>query len=174
MINLKKINIWILFMILSTTVYSQNKTEKTHDFDDKNNQKLIQHSSNNMAKTQNTKWHEKEYAKKPKIRVRLGKDIIIKGKVARKDIIKSIKMKINQIRSCYHRELNKNPNLIGKINIKWIINLDGKTKSTKIIKSSLKNKDLYKCIKTKMKRWNTKIQKTKTTKVFFSFTFTYN
>jgi hypothetical protein len=53
---------------------------------------------------------------------------------------------MNQIRYCYQRELTKNPNLGGKITIKFVIAKDGSVSKSDVKSSSMGNGAVEGCI----------------------------
>ena len=66
---------------------------------------------------------------------------------------KVVKKNINQIRNCYSRELNKNPNLAGKISMKFVISKDGTVSKASVKKSSMGNKKVEGCLAEQFKRF---------------------
>jgi len=71
-----------------------------------------------------------------------------------KDIIRRIvRAHINEVRSCYNSELAKDPNLKGRVSIKFTIAASGKVSKAKVASSTLSNTTLESCIATAIKRW---------------------
>ena len=77
---------------------------------------------------------------------RIGGDPIILGALDKSLIDAVIKRHMNQIRYCYQRELTKNPNLGGKITVKFVINKSGAVSKASIKSSSMGNKSVESCI----------------------------
>lgn len=77
---------------------------------------------------------------------RIGGDPIILGALDKSLIDAVIKRHMNQIRYCYQRELTKNPNLGGKITIKFVIAKDGSVSKASVKSSTMGNKSVEGCI----------------------------
>ncbi len=71
---------------------------------------------------------------------------IILGSIDRSSIEKVIKRHLNQIRYCYQRELQKDPDLAGKITVKFVIAPDGSVSSAEVATSTVANPILEKCV----------------------------
>jgi hypothetical protein len=76
----------------------------------------------------------------------IGGDPIILGALDKSLIDAVIKRHMNQIRYCYQRELTKNPNLGGKITIKFVIAKDGSVSKSDVKSSTMGNKSVEGCI----------------------------
>ncbi len=57
------------------------------------------------------------------------------------------------IEYCYQRALRKNPNLRGKISVRFVISASGSVKDVKVIASTLNDPSVEKCIISKIKSW---------------------
>ena len=77
---------------------------------------------------------------------RIGGDPIILGALDKSLIDAVIKRNMNQIRYCYKRELTKNPNLGGKITVKFVIAKDGSVSKADIKSSTMSNASVESCI----------------------------
>ncbi len=73
-------------------------------------------------------------------------DPIILGALDKSVIDRVIKQHLAQIRYCYQKELNKNPGLMGKIVIKFVIAKDGSVSSAKVNSTSMNNPIVENCI----------------------------
>jgi len=71
---------------------------------------------------------------------------IIMGGLDRSLIDAVIKRKMSQIRYCYQRELQKNPNLSGKLTIKFTIAKDGSVSQAGVKTSSMGNPAVDQCV----------------------------
>ncbi|MDQ7051652.1 MAG: AgmX/PglI C-terminal domain-containing protein [candidate division KSB1 bacterium] len=58
------------------------------------------------------------------------------------------------IQYCYQRELKRNPNLRGKVVVRFIIDASGKVVEVSIVSSTLRNRRVERCIVNRIKRWN--------------------
>jgi pSer/pThr/pTyr-binding forkhead associated (FHA) protein len=84
---------------------------------------------------------------------KIGGDPIILGALDKSLIDAVIKRHMNQIRYCYQRELTKNPNLGGKVTVKFVIAKDGSVSKASIKSSSLGNKSAESCITGRFRRF---------------------
>lgn len=60
------------------------------------------------------------------------------------------------IENCYKREAKLNPNLKGDILVEFIIGSNGKVKGSRILRSSLRNKKVENCIRSRVRSWRFK------------------
>lgn len=60
----------------------------------------------------------------------------------------------SSIQYCYQRELRQNPDLRGKLVVRFTITPEGKVKDVKIITSTLNNQRIERCVVTRIKRWD--------------------
>ena len=77
---------------------------------------------------------------------RIGGDPIILGALDKSLIDAVIKRNMNQIRYCYQRELTNNPNLSGKITVKFVIAKDGTVSSASTKSSTMGSPAVESCI----------------------------
>lgn len=77
----------------------------------------------------------------------------IEGGLDRDAIAEVIKRNIGQIRYCYERQLSSNPDLYGKVLVKFVIGADGILGSQKIDNSTLKSEMVEGCILRRMAGW---------------------
>lgn len=84
---------------------------------------------------------------------RIGGDPIILGALDKSLIDAVIKRNMNQIRYCYQRELTKNPDLGGKIVVKFVIAKDGTVSSATTKSSTMGNKAVENCINGRFMRF---------------------
>ncbi len=75
----------------------------------------------------------------------INKDKAI-GRVSDTSIDMTIKRNMNRFRSCYIREVSKNPSLAGRVDVEFTINDKGNVNGAKILSSELKNPVVEKCI----------------------------
>ena len=60
----------------------------------------------------------------------------------------------NEIRYCYETELQKHPELAGKVTVAWTIGATGSVESADIAESGLGNPNVEACIVQRVRRWN--------------------
>jgi hypothetical protein len=73
-------------------------------------------------------------------------DPIILGALDKAVIDRVIKAHLSQFRYCYQKELNRNPDLQGKITMKFVIARDGSVSSAKVDGSSMDNAIVENCL----------------------------
>jgi hypothetical protein len=73
-------------------------------------------------------------------------DAIVMGSLDKSLIDKVVKSKMSTIKYCYSRELTKNPNLAGKVTIKFTIAGDGKVSAASVATSDLGSSAAESCI----------------------------
>ena len=106
-------------------------------------------------------------------RVNISDKIIkVTGELTESQIKKVVRIRIAQIRYCYEKEVIRNPNLKGSINLKWVINSQGRVVVVKVKRASLKNKRIQNCVKHRIIRWRfPKYKKNNYTTVKYLFKF---
>jgi hypothetical protein len=90
--------------------------------------------------------------RKKKARVRRGK-ASMQGFCKEKDISRVVSARQRGIQYCYEKELNRNPELQGKVTMNWRIGLDGKVMKVIVENSTLGNKTVEGCMTRQVKRW---------------------
>lgn len=78
--------------------------------------------------------------------VKFGGEPLIAGPIDKSLIDAVIKRNMNQIRYCYQRELTKDPNLSGKITVKFVIARDGSVSKAEKKSSTMGNESVESCI----------------------------
>ncbi|MFZ5445728.1 MAG: AgmX/PglI C-terminal domain-containing protein [Myxococcota bacterium] len=69
-------------------------------------------------------------------------------------ILKVVRRHQNEIRFCYESELQKTPELAGKVTVAWTIGPTGAVESAEIAESGLSNANVEACIVQKVRRWS--------------------
>jgi TonB family protein len=77
----------------------------------------------------------------------------VDGKMDQAKINAIIKSKQKALQDCYERELRKNPNLQGKIVVRFTIGEDGKVSDVRIESDTMGNPDVADCILSRIRRW---------------------
>jgi len=75
-----------------------------------------------------------------------GGDLIVMGSLDKTVIQKVIQRHLNQIRYCYQRELTKDPDLAGRVVIKFVVARDGTVSSATVKSSTMGNNAVETCI----------------------------
>ncbi|MFH1466059.1 MAG: AgmX/PglI C-terminal domain-containing protein [Pseudomonadota bacterium] len=82
-----------------------------------------------------------------------GGDPVILGALDRSLIDAVVKRNLAQIRYCYQRELTKNPDLAGKIVVKFVVAKDGTVSSAQVKSSTMGNAAVETCINSRFMRF---------------------
>jgi TonB family protein len=77
---------------------------------------------------------------------------MVKGSLGRQPIRRTIQRQINAVRACYERQLQSNPNLAGKVVVKFVIDGTGKVTSAVIAETTLNNPAVEQCLLKVFKR----------------------
>lgn len=84
-------------------------------------------------------------------RIRPGR-VVHKGSLTKEQIARVVRRFMSQIKFCYEKELNKNPNLEGKLVANWVIGGNGRVTSASMVQDTMKNKNVTKCVTRIIKR----------------------
>lgn len=87
------------------------------------------------------------------IRVRSGA-LMLKGAMSRDVVRRIISRHINEVKFCYETELIKQPNLTGRLVLKFIVASTGDVSMVMIKSSTLDNSTVENCITDAVKRWS--------------------
>ena len=75
------------------------------------------------------------------------------GTIDREAIRRVLKANERTVRSCYERQLNKNPDLIGKLVLTWDITDGGRAVNVRVASNELGNQDVANCMMDHLKQW---------------------
>lgn len=89
-------------------------------------------------------------ARKPKV---IPGRPIITGSLDKETIRRVIRRHRNEYRYCYEKQLNRKRDLNGKIMVKFTISGNGSVIQSSILSSTMKDAQVERCIKNKVKRW---------------------
>lgn len=81
-----------------------------------------------------------------------GKTVVVGG-LSKEVIAKVIKDHQREIKYCYESELNKIPDLAGKVAVLFVIGPDGSVQEANVNETSLNNSNAEQCMLTRIKRW---------------------
>jgi TonB family protein len=94
------------------------------------------------------------------------------GTIDKEAVRRVIQANKAQVRACYEEELNKNFNLYGKVTITWDIQAQGRVGRAFVKSSTLKNRNVEKCIVRRLKTWRFPVPPQGTTaRVSYPFVF---
>ena len=77
----------------------------------------------------------------------------IKNKRLANDVIRVVRSHMRSLQDCYKQELKNNPNLKGKIIVRFVISPDGVVNNSSMISSTLNNPRMENCILMRVKHW---------------------
>ena len=77
------------------------------------------------------------------------------GAIDRDKLSKFVKVRLKSIQGCYERELKRNPNLKGKIVVRFTIGENGRVKDVDIDENTMGSEEVASCIKTTIRAWTT-------------------
>lgn len=77
----------------------------------------------------------------------------IRGQLDRDIIARVIREHRREVRSCYENELQRNPDLAGRIIVRFVISPDGAVASSDVQESDLGNNAVESCIVRRVRRW---------------------
>jgi TonB family protein len=83
----------------------------------------------------------------------LDEEADVEGGLDPELIANFIKSRLGEILYCYERQLSANPNLYGKVGVRFIIGSTGAVESSRIFQSSLHNSIVENCIIQKIGKW---------------------
>ena len=75
------------------------------------------------------------------------------GVIDKEAIRRVVKRNVKQLRTCYERLAQKDPNASGRVDLNWTIQSDGRVGSVKVIKSQIKDKRTLDCMKLRLAAW---------------------
>ena len=82
-----------------------------------------------------------------------GQEAGFEGGMDKEAIRRVIREHIREIRSCYERQLQSNPDLYGKLVIQWDIEEAGRVTRTEVKSNALGNDAVAQCIMSRLKTW---------------------
>lgn len=94
------------------------------------------------------------------------------GTLSQEAIRSVVQANLKKIKFCYNKELGKNPELKGKVEVEFIIGSDGKVKKYKISSSTMKNDAVESCILKKIRRFRFPKPEKGEVSVVYPFVFT--
>jgi pSer/pThr/pTyr-binding forkhead associated (FHA) protein/outer membrane biosynthesis protein TonB len=82
-----------------------------------------------------------------------GAEATFSGSIDREAIRRVIQANNRMIRTCYERQLNRSPDLFGKLVLSWVIGPHGVVLSAKVRSDGLGNSEVSDCILSRLKTW---------------------
>lgn len=82
-----------------------------------------------------------------------AQDIHVSGSLSRGPIQKVIRSHLTQIKRLYEQQLKKNPNLVGKVVLTFVIAADGTVKSVKVTNTTVGDEAFEKALMKIVKKW---------------------
>lgn len=82
-----------------------------------------------------------------------GEGAEFEGEIDKEAVRRVIRANLAQVRACYEEELNKDLSLYGKVMVSWEIQAGGRVGRAFVKSSTLKNRNVEKCIVRRLKTW---------------------
>jgi TonB family protein len=86
-------------------------------------------------------------------------------------VVREVKARMSAIKACYERALKRNPNLSGKVVIRWTITAAGTVSGVEVDQDSLGDSEVTNCIKALVARWRFPAPSGGSVEVSFPFVF---
>jgi TonB family protein len=77
----------------------------------------------------------------------------VSGELDRETVRRYIQTKLDQIRYCYQKEVQRNPDLAGQIQVEWIILPAGNVTAVKVASTSMNSDPVESCIVSRVQTW---------------------
>ena len=68
-------------------------------------------------------------------------------------IQKVVEENIKELRVCYERLAQRDPNVSGQVEFKWTIQVDGLVENVRVVKSQIKDEDTLECMIASLATW---------------------
>ena len=78
---------------------------------------------------------------------------IVQGSLSKDVIAGIVHRHENEIRYCYEAELNKHPDLYGKVSVAWTIDGTGDVSEANVNETTMNDTSVGNCMATKIRRW---------------------
>jgi hypothetical protein len=75
------------------------------------------------------------------------------GSLPREAVYRVVRSHLGTIKSCYERQLAKNPNLHGTVDVGWTVETDGSVSGARVVNSTINARDVESCIVTEVAAW---------------------
>ncbi len=82
-----------------------------------------------------------------------GQEADVGGGMDKEAIRRVIREHIREIRNCYERELQRSPDLYGKLVLQWNIVEGGRATEVKVVSNGLGNNDVAQCVSGRLRSW---------------------
>ncbi len=78
----------------------------------------------------------------------------VRGSLSAEVIRRVVRRHTNEVRFCYEQGLNSNPELAGRVQVRFVITPTGAVQTSMVAGSSLGNRNVENCIATAVRRWS--------------------
>ncbi len=75
------------------------------------------------------------------------------GVIDKEAVRRVVKRNVKQLRTCYERLAQKDPNASGRVDLNWTIGKHGRVGSVKVVKSQIKDRSTLDCMKLRLAAW---------------------
>lgn len=78
---------------------------------------------------------------------------VVLGSLDKELIRRVVRQHLAQLQYCYERELQRSPELAGKVVMKWVINGQGRVTQAQVAETQLRNSNVEGCLAARIKTW---------------------
>ncbi len=75
------------------------------------------------------------------------------GRIDRKALTDTVRRRVRSIRSCYERGLKRQPDLSGKLTLRFTVGVVGRVTAVKTLADTLGSAEVRRCIESRISRW---------------------
>lgn len=76
------------------------------------------------------------------------------GSLEREVIVRVVGQHHREVFHCYERELQRNPELEGRVVMTWVIAANGSVVTSSVMETTLNNRNIENCLAQRIRRWN--------------------
>ena len=99
-------------------------------------------------------WRTRERKRFGQVNVNVGRRYsLVSGGLTAEEVMRVIKVNLNQIRNCYEKVLQRSPNKSGKMKVKFVVAANGRVTSAKVTSDSVRDARMGSCVTGAIKRW---------------------
>jgi len=95
----------------------------------------------------------------------------VSGEIDPSLVVNEVRARSGAVQACYHRSLRHNPNLNGKLKVRWTITADGSVSAVQIPEDNMGDASVASCIRGLVSRWRFPAPSKGSVDVVFPFVF---
>lgn len=100
-----------------------------------------------------------------------AKKLILRGSIDPKTLRRAVRKRRFQLQICYENALRKNFRLKGQMEWEWVLDTRGKVSGLALVNSDIKDRQMIRCIKSRIAKWQLPKARNGKVKIRFPFTF---